>query len=244
MFLAAIFGFVSTACVADEAQVNQILDKAMKALGGQEKLSKVEAFTWKSKGKVTIEGNDNEFHAQATVKGLDHFQYVFEGEFNGNPFKAISVLSGERGWRKLGDQVLEMEPDAVKNEKRTVYLMVVSSLIVPLRSKEFKVQAGADESVGGKPSRVLKVTGPDGKDFTLSFDKDSGLPVRQVAKVAGWMGEEYVQDVTYSDYKDFGGIKKPTKITLKRDGETFVSQELVEFKVLDKVPAETFAAPK
>jgi hypothetical protein len=244
VFLTATFGFLCTAALADDAQVNQILDKAIKALGGQEKLSKIEAVSWKSKGKITIEGNDNEFHSEATVQGLDHFRSVFEGEFNGNPFKALSVLSGDKGWRKIGDQVIEMEPDAVKNEKRTLYLMVVPSSILPLKSKGFKVETAADESVGGKPASVLKVTGPDGKDFTISFDKESGLPVRTVAKVAGWMGEEYVQDVTYSDYKDFGGIKKPTKSTVKRDGEPFVSSENVEFKVLDKVPADAFAAPK
>ena len=37
----------------------------------------------------------------------------------------------------------------------------------------------------GKPAAALKVTGPDGKDFTLYFDKESGLPVRMVAKVIG-----------------------------------------------------------
>jgi hypothetical protein len=50
--------------------------------------------------------------------------------------------------------------------------------------------------------------------------------------------------VTYSDYKNFGGIKKPTKLTIKRDGEEFVQSEVLEFQVLDKVPAEKFAEPK
>ena len=90
----------------------------------------------------------------------------------------------------------------------------------------------------------LKVTGPDGKDFTLYFDKDSGLPVRLVAKVTGWRGEEYVQDSTFSDYKDFGGFKKAAKTSIKRDGEDFLEAEIADFKVLDKVPADTFAEPK
>ena len=65
-----------------------------------------------------------------------------------------------------------------------------------------------------------------------------------VAKVAGWMGDEYTQDVHYSDYKDFDGIKKATKVSIKRDGDDFVEQEITDFKVLDKVPADTFAEPK
>ena len=244
ILLAAAIGLVGTQSSADEAQVNQILDKAIKALGGQEKLAKVEAFTWKDKGTVTIEGNDNEFQSESTVQGLDHFHSTFEGEFNGNQFKALSIISGDKGWRKFGGQILEMDADALKNEKQRVYLAVVPATILPLRSKGFKVQTVTEEKIKDKPAATLKVTGPDGKDFTLAFDKESGLPVRLVAKVIGFQGEEYVQESLYSDYKEFGGLKKPTKLTIKCDGEPFVSAEITDFKVLDKVPAETFAQPK
>ena len=116
---------------------------------------------------------------------------------------------------------------------------------MPLKTKDFKVEAAGEETVKGKPAVGLKVTGPDGKDFTLYFDKESGLPVRQVAKVSGWHGRRvHPGRRRYTDYKDFGGIKKATKVSVKRDGEDFVEQEITEFKVLDKVPAETFAEPK
>ncbi len=235
MFLAAAFGLMATPVRADNPQVAQVLDKAIKALGGEETLGKAQTFTWKAKGKVTIEGNSNAISSEATVQGLDHFHSLFEGEFNGNKFEGVTVLNGDKGWRKFGGQNMEMEPDAVKNEKRIVYLMVVPVTIVPLKSKDFKVETAADEVVKGKPAAALKVTGPDGKDFTLYFDKESGLPVRMVAKVTGWMGDEFVQDVSYGDYKDFGGIKKATKVSVKRDGEDFVEQDITEFKVLDKV---------
>ena len=78
----------------------------------------------------------------------------------------------------------------------------------------------------------------------LSFDKESGLPVRLVAKVAGWTGEEYTQETSFSDYNDFGGIRKATKLKIRRDGEDFVDSQIIEFKVLDKAPAASFAEPK
>jgi hypothetical protein len=242
--LAAAVSLMGTPSRAGEAQVNQVLDKAIKALGGEEKLSKATALIWKSKGKITIEGNQNEFSTEATVQGLDHYRPVFDGEFNGNKVKGHAVLNGEKGWRKFGDQSMDLDPDAVKNEKRTVYLMVVPATIVPLKSKGFKVESATDETVKGKPAAVLKVTGPDGKDFTLYFDKASGLPVRLVAKVIGFNGDEFNQESTFSDYKDFGGIKKASKTSIKHDGEDFLEAEVTEFKVLDKVPADTFAEPK
>jgi len=244
LLLAAAVSLAGTPIRADEAQVKQVLDKAIKALGGEEKLSKGEAVKWKSKGKITLGGNQNEFKSEAIVQGLDHYQSTFEGDFGGNQVKGHAVLNGEKGWRKFGDQSMDMDPDAVKNEKRNVYLMVVPATIVPLKSKSFKVESAPDESIKGKPAAVLKVTGPDGKDFTLYFDKESGLPVRLVAKVIGFDGEEFTQDSSYSDYKDFGGIKKASKTSVKRNGEDFLEAEVIDFKLLDKVPADTFAEPK
>jgi hypothetical protein len=244
MFLGLASCLVCGRAPADEAQVNQVLDKAIKALGGEANLSKALNVHWKSKAKVTIEGNENEMTSEVTTEGLDHQRVVFDGEFNGNKVEGLSILSGNKGWRKLGGNVMELDEDAVKNEKRNLYLAIVGTTVLPLKGNGFKVETAPDETINGKPAAGLKVTGPDGKDFTIYYDKESGLPVRQVAKVAGWTGEEYMQEVNYSDYKDFGGIKKPTKLSIKRDGEEFVRSEVTEFKVLDKVPAETFAEPK
>ena len=180
---------------ADEAQVNQVLDKAIKALGGEEKLAKATPLPGRRRARSRSRGTTTTFHGESTVQGHRPFPFDFEGEFNGNPFKALTVLSGDKGWRKFG-QMQEMDPDAVKNEKRTVYLMVVPTILLPLKSKDFKVQSAADDKINGKPVAALKITGPDGKDFTLFFDKESGLPVRLVASVVGWMGEEYVQEST------------------------------------------------
>lgn len=244
MCLAAIVGLLVLPVRADNPPATEVLDKAIKALGGQEKLEKLHAFSVKAKGKVTLESGTNPISSETTLEGIDHFRSKFEGEFNGNKVEGVTVLSGDKGWRRFNDQTMEMDADAVKNEKRTVYLMVAPATIMPLKSKDFKVEPVADEAVKGKPAAALKVTGPDGKDFTLYFDKESGLPVRMVAKVIDWMGQEYVQDVTYSEFKDFGGIKRATKVSLKRDGDDFVEQEITEFKLLEKVPADTFAEPK
>ena len=88
------------------------------------------------------------------------------------------------------------------------------------------------------------MTAPDGKDFTLSFDKESGLPVKLVAKVRGFHGEEFTQEMTFGDFTDYDGIKRAKKVETKRDGETFVKVELIEFKTIEKVDTKAFAKPE
>jgi hypothetical protein len=229
--------------LADDA-AKAILDKGISALGGEEKLKKIEAITWKSKGKLKFGDNENEFTAQSTAQGLDHYRSEFNSEFNGNPFKAIGVIKGDKGWRKFGDNKMEIEGDDLANEKRRLYLQIIPATLVPLAGKGYKIEAAGEDKVGGKPASGLKATGPDGKDFTIFFDKASGLPVKMVAKVVGFDGQDYTEEQTYESYKDFGGIKKATKLEAKRDGERFLVSEVTEFKVLDHVDPKLFSEPE
>jgi hypothetical protein len=229
---------------ADEPDAQAVLDKAIKAIGGDEKLGKVGAATWKTKSKITFNDNANEFHGQATVQGLDHYRTEFEGEFNGNAFKGVVVLNGDKGWRKFGENAMEMDADGVANEKRNVYLQVIPMMLLPLKGKSFKVNVAGEEKVGEKPAVILDATGPDGRDFKLFIDKETSLPVKLVARVVGFGGQEFTQETTFGDYKDFDGIKKATKVESKRDGQKFAESEISEFKVLEKVDPETFAEPR
>jgi hypothetical protein len=225
---------------ADDQDAKSIVDKAIKALGGEEKLAKVAAYSWKSEGTVNFNGNENDFNSHVTVKGLDHFRR----ESGNDNFHIVVVLAGDKGWRKFGDDFNELEGDALANEKRGVYLQVIPITMVALKEKGFKYETAGEEKVGDKPALILKITGPDGKDFTLSLDKESGVPVKQVARVRGFQGQETTSETTFDDYKDFDGIKKATKIEVKRDGETFQKMKVTDFKVLDKVEPETFTEPK
>jgi hypothetical protein len=250
----------------DAKDANAIVDKAIKALGGEEQLGKIKAASWKTKGTITIMGNERENTTQVTMMGLDHFRQELEGEFNGNKFRGVTLLAGDKGVRMFGENRTEMDKAAVANQQWTVYLAVIPITILPLKGKEFKVEAIGEEMVGGKPAVGIKVTvpgskantpdtkvtasdskvtAPEGKDFKLYFDKESGLPVKLVAKVAGFQGGEFTQETTFSDYKEMGGIQKATKIVSKRNGEKFMEQEITEFKVLDKdkVDPKTFTEP-
>jgi hypothetical protein len=230
---------------ADEKDAKAAVDKGIIALGGEEKLSKAGAYSWKSKGTITFNGDANEFSSHATLQGLDHYRSEFDGKFGDNDVTGVTVVSGDKGWRKFNDNDMEMDADGVIDEKHRINIQAIPTTLVQLNGKGFKIESAPDEKIGDKPASGIKVTGPEGKDFTLYFDKQSGLPVKLIAKVAGFGGgEEFTQETTFSDYKDFDGIKKATKISSKRDGEKFVDIEITEFKVLDKVPPDTFTQPK
>jgi hypothetical protein len=231
---------------ADDKAPLAILEKAIKAKGGEEKLKKITTTWVKSKGKVIFNGQENAFTSTATTTHdtAVRFRSEFEGEFGGNEVKAVSILNGDKGWRKLNEQVMDMDEDGIANEKRTVYLAALPAALYPLKDAKYKLASVPDQKVKGKEAIGFKVTTPDGKDFTLFFDKESGLPVKSVAEVVGWQGDSFTQETYYSAYKEYNGVKTATKIESMRDGEPFIELEISEFKVLDKAPAGTFDEPK
>lgn len=238
--LTFIYAMKAPARAADASATDAIIDKAIKALGGEEKLGKLKIITWKSKNKITFNGMDNEGTGTTTIQGLDHFRQEFEGEFGGNKVKFVTILSGDKGSRKFGENATEMDKATVASQKRTTYMTVIPISMLSLKDKEFKKESIAEEKVGDKPAVGLKVTDADKKEFKIYFDKESGLPVKLVAKVPGFNGDEFDQETLFTDYKEIAGIKKSMKVTMKRNGEKFMEQTLTEFKILDKVDAKTF----
>jgi hypothetical protein len=230
---------------AGDTDATAILDKAMKALGGEDKLSKIQAATWKARGKSTFRDDEqHDFTGQTTIQGLDRFRSEIELKFRDKTtLKLLVILNGDKAWHTVGG--LALFPNAaVTRLKRTAYLAVIPVTLAPLKGPGFKVAAADEEKVGGRPAVVLKVNGPDGQDMTLSFDKESGLPVKAVGKVFTLDDQEVTQETTYGDYKDFGGIKTATTLEIKVNGRPFRQQQVTEFKVLDKVDPLAFAVPK
>lgn len=219
-----------------------VLDKGIKALGGEDKLAKAKAVSWKAKGKIFIQGNPNEFTIDFTAEGLDHIRSKFEGDFGGQKIEGTNVIAGNKGWRTFPESA-EMEAEALANEKRNAYLQMLPMTLVGLKGDAYKIEMVKEEPVDGKPAIGIKVTGPDKKDFTIYFDKESGLPVKVAGKVLNFMMEEVAQETTLSGYKDFDGIKKATKSETKHNGEKVFESEITDFKVLDKVDPKTFAKP-
>jgi hypothetical protein len=231
------------AMAADAPEPVALLDKAAQALGGAEKLGKIKAASWTAKGTITFMGMDNPVTYRRVVQGLDRSRSEFEANIAGMEIKGVAVASGDKGWLNFGGSTSELNKEMLANEKRTTYLTVIPAVIYPLKEKGFKLESTPAVTVNGKSAPGIKVTPPDGKEFSLYFDPDSGLPARVVGKVLDFMGQEFTQETNLSEYKEVGGVKIATKLESKRDGEKFMNQEISDFKVLEQVDPKTFDQP-
>lgn len=99
-----------------------------------------------------------------------------------------------------------------------------------LKSENFRLETAEDAIV--TDANVVNVMTAEGRQFKLFFDKITNLPMKLAADDI---------ETIYSDFKDFNGIQKATKIEMLQPlgWET----EIVDFKLLSDVDVEAFAEP-
>jgi hypothetical protein len=238
------FGFIGTLRAEGDKSATAVIDKAIKALGGEEKLKAIKAASWKAKGTVTFQGEDSGISSTTTIEVPGQFRQDFETQLMGTMVTGSTVVRGDKGWRKLNGIVSEMDKDAIANERLNIYPQLLPPSILLLKSDRVKVATAPEERVDDKPAVGLKVTMSSGKDFTIHFDKESGLPVKYTAMIMGIQNDEAKQETFLSKYKEVDGVQKATRVEVKRGGDKFLAYDVLEFKTLKEVDLKTFVEPE
>ncbi|MDX2039159.1 MAG: hypothetical protein SFX72_21110 [Isosphaeraceae bacterium] len=231
----------ASALFAADKAADAVVDKAIAALGGAEKLAKAANHRMTSKGSIVINGEKNSVSSKALYSGIDRMRADLELNVGGNLIDISMVLNKTTGRRRLNDNEMESEGAQLANDFRNLFLHQTATTLLPLREKGVELKALADEMVGGKPAAVIEVVAPESKKCRIAFDKESGLPVRLTAEVMGFQGETIEQEVEFADYKESGGVKKAMKVTTKRGGEPFIESEVLTFDPVERVDDEEFS---
>ena len=238
-----VAGLVLPAWADDKGDAGALLEKGIKAMGGEARLSKFKAATWKAKGTLHLVGRDIDYTGDFAIQAPRQYKAVITGESNGTKFKRVRVLDGDKGWGKVNDgDTEEMNSQALAETQRELHGQLLTTLL-PLRDKAFTLAPGGASKVGDTAVEGLKVTTQDGREFRLFFNKEDGLlrEVESLGKTA--QGADVKQEIVYSEYKEVEGLKRPMKLTIKRDGKTFIEQETTEYKPLEKLDDKEFAKP-
>ena len=104
-----------------------------------------------------------------------------------------------------------------------------------------KAETTGVETVNGEECYKVVLTPEGGKPETMFFEKKSGLMRKTTLVAASPMGE-ISADVIAGEYKDFGGLLVPSKITQKAAGQEFTTT-IESIKVNDAIPADRFELP-
>ncbi|HMF13799.1 MAG TPA: hypothetical protein VKE94_15880 [Gemmataceae bacterium] len=246
-----LLALASAACLlvaanarADEqADLQKIIDKAIKAQGADKVDKTKKANTFKIKGVVHVMGMDLDFTGDFEFQEPDKIRTVQELTVMGNEIKVVTVVNGDKGWSNIMGNTMELGKDALESAKEDFYAGKVTDLTA-LKEKGYKLGTLAGKKIDDRETVGISVTHEGHKDIFLFFDKETGMLLaaeRQAKDPMG--GEEFKQETRFGNYKEVDGVKRPFKINILRNGEKFVEAEVTDYKVLDKLDDSLFAKP-
>jgi hypothetical protein len=227
----------------EAADAKAVIDKALKASGGEAKLSKIKAMMMKSKGTYYGMGDGLEYTAVSYWQAPDKEREEISFEADGKKMTLIFVFDGEKGWESIGGETKERDKSAVAEAKESMYIHHLG-MLYPLEDKAFKLTPLGEIKVGDKAAVGVKVGHKDHRDVNLLFDKKTNLLLKIETQVKDpKTDKEVTQEMVFDDYKEVDGIPLAKKVVITRDGKKFVEAETTETKIVDKHDAKLFEKP-
>ena len=228
----------------EETEVRAVLDRAIAAHGGAEKLAQYTAATMKIRGTLhNARGETCDFTGTtaAVPRKLRVEVYL---TVQGRDYKTVQVLNGNQGWMAHNGQVRPLTQEQMEEEQEHLYVGVVSHLVA-LRDKRYRVSPLGEGTLRGRATVGLCVRHKGRRDVHLYFDKGTGLLLRSkcVVKDLDSGGRELVVETLYDDYRSVDGVQVAHRFTIRRDGRPYVQSEAVEVKVAEKLDDRLFARP-
>lgn len=233
---------LATKTRADD-DLKTVIDKAIKAHGGEEQIAKLKAGRSKAKGTIDVAGMSVAFTQQTAFMLPDKFKDLLQLEINGMQIAVQTVLNGDKISIKAGDMEIKLDDKAKAELRETGHVLEVARLL-PLRDKMYTLSALGEAKVEGKPAVGVKVSAKGRRDVNLFFDQKTGLLVKIEHRGADPIsGQEFTEERIVLEYQTQEGVPAPKKVLLNRDGKKFLEAEILEFKALEKLDDGEFAIP-
>src|SRR5262249_25818005 len=136
-----------------QEEVRSIIDKAIRAHGGEEKLAKVKAVRAKSKGTIHFGGARAAYTNAESWQLPDRIKVVTEIDNQGQKLRMIQVLNGDKGWLCLNGQTREIPQQMRPELEEFLHAARVQTLTPLLRDKSYTLAASQRGQGGGPPDR-------------------------------------------------------------------------------------------
>ena len=152
-----------------KAEAIQLIDKALKAQGGDEKTLGLPAFQGKSMGKVYRSGIPVPYAAEYAFHFPDRCNMRLILDPTGAKIPLTIVLDKGQAWEKLGKDLKEKTKEQAADLGHFVYYVWLHQL-TPLKGPEFTLEALGESKIGDTAVRGVKVSCKGRRDTRLFFD--------------------------------------------------------------------------
>jgi hypothetical protein len=201
---ALVPGLAGAAAAQDDAR--PVIEKAVKALGGEEVLARRAAVYMRVKASyLGVPGGGAIPDVAITGEAWTQpgsMRSVLVVELAGQKLTMTRALHDGRGWQQDTGQLRDMTADERAEAERSQHVDRVLGLVPLLKEKGFTLEALGKKKVDGAELVGVKVTAAGKPDVTIYFDPGTGYPRRAEyrAKVAA-LGKEVATATVFDDYR-------------------------------------------
>ncbi|MCI0460735.1 MAG: hypothetical protein L0Z62_27605 [Gemmataceae bacterium] len=212
---------------AQEAEARALIEKAVKAQGGLDKLDKSVAAYRKSKGAFLTDGFT--FTGESYSEPGNRRRLVLQGKTKEVPGTRVLVLVDDKGWISFDGVTYDLDKEFLARIHRSIYADRVCALVTLLRDKGYTLTVLGESQIKDKAVLGVKVQSEGKPDVSLYFDKTTGLLFKSAVRMMDPnLGREALQEVYYYDYKRYDAAE-PDERALNAAKVTTDGKGLIEF---------------
>ncbi len=233
------------------APCRELLDKATKAMGGEEALAPLQAAYFRTKGSfLFLDRIETAFTDEWFVDG-DRYRIYVNLEMKDQKIEQSVVINGDKGWlwESQTKRTVDLPPVLVTAARESLYAFRLLHRLPALKSKPFELSPLEEVKIKDRLAVGMKVMQKGHPEVRLYFDRQTALPVKSEVRLkeydiqAATAGQVAAFAFYFADYKDFLGLRHFSKITLEREGKHFYQSTVVEINPTGRLNPILFDRP-
>jgi outer membrane lipoprotein-sorting protein len=234
----------ATRLSAQQDAARAIIERAIEAHGGEERLARNRASRVRYRGTFFLPMKKTApFTAETTFQLPNHFKTVVEQTTaDMKTHKAVHIIMGDK--MTVTDDGRPRELDAaLAQEIRAKMQLQKAVLLVPLlRDRNYQFGVLDEVKVNDRPAVGVRVapTGKAGVEMRLYFDKELSLLVKTEYLRSDGAGKQAREECYFGDFKDDAGYKRPYKSTVYFGGTKIVELEVIDVKTYQRLDDSEF----
>jgi hypothetical protein len=226
-----------------DVDARAVVEKALQASGGAEKLAKLKAVVVTAKGTIAFPGAEVNAAREDQFRLPGRWRRSVKLESDMVKGEILITLAPEGGWRRFVGPAAELTVPELTPLREEAHAFWLGTLL-PLADKDasLTVTLLPETKADAVPSYGLKVAKAGQPDVLMYFDKKSGLLVKTEFK-AREVGKPVLKEFIFSEHRDFNGLKLPTKQADFIEGKRNGSWEGISYRFPEKIEEAVFGRP-
>lgn len=210
-----------------------VVERAIAAHGGMDKLSRARADRSRMRGMVYVGKSAVPFTSEVTVQLPKKYKSAVTLREGDKPRVIVHEVDGDTVQITIDGTPQQVQGTHANQLHQTMELESVMRLVPLLDDKAYALTLLGEFKMSEQTLVGVLVKGSGQRDVKLYFDKQTALLVKTEQQIDGGDGKDVLQEAFYRDHREVAGYRRPGRAAAYRDGKKVMEAELLDAVRLD-----------